>query len=378
MFGWGLSALSALVMAYVAWRGSGVPWIARRVDKRSCWILCTLLWGLMTTGRTLGHGTSFPGSAWLELTGMSLLGVLLLCFTMLFLVELATGFGHWQRNSAPRLRGWALLGGLALSGVASVQGIREPDVVDYQVELPNLPAAREGLVLVVLSDLHLGATLDAQWLEARITQVQALRPDLVLLLGDVFEGHGRPGEQELAMFRNLRAPLGVWAVDGNHERHDSALSPLEEAGLNVLRNAVATPIPGLVLAGWAEAGHPAAKAGEGGWKLPSVGPSEGGLILMSHLPRQAEVAARAGVGLMLSGHTHGGQIWPFGYLVRLAHPVVAGMTQIDGMALLVHRGTGTWGPRMRLWQRGEISRICLMSPSSERAGASAPPMGVPR
>ena len=87
----------------------------------------------------------------------------------------------------------------------------------------------------------------------------------------------------------------------------------------------------------------------------------GALILLSHIPGQAREAARAGVGLMLSGHTHGGQIWPLGYLVGMAFPIAQGMAQIDGMTLVVHRGTGTWGPRMRLWRRSEIARIRLRS-----------------
>jgi len=85
----------------------------------------------------------------------------------------------------------------------------------------------------------------------------------------------------------------------------------------------------------------------------------GATILLSHAPWQTDAAARAGVGLMLSGHTHGGHIWPFGYLVRLAYPYIAGRYDIQGMTMIVSRGTGTWGPRMRLWHRGEIVKVVL-------------------
>ena len=73
-------------------------------------------------------------------------------------------------------------------------------------------------------------------------------------------------------------------------------------------------------------------------------------------------AAQAGVGLMLSGHTHGGQIWPFGSLVRTVYPLIAGRYDIDGMTVIVSRGIGTWGPRMRLWRRGEILKLVLRAP----------------
>lgn len=87
----------------------------------------------------------------------------------------------------------------------------------------------------------------------------------------------------------------------------------------------------------------------------------GAAVLLSHTPWQAREAAAAGAGLMLSGHTHGGQIWPFSYLIRLRYPLLAGRYQIDQMTVIVCRGTGTWGPRMRLWHPGEILSIKLVA-----------------
>ena len=85
-------------------------------------------------------------------------------------------------------------------------------------------------------------------------------------------------------------------------------------------------------------------------------------MFLSHSPLQAERAAEAGAGLMISGHTHGGQIWPYSYLVRKGYPLLAGLYDVNGMPVIVTRGAGTWGPRMRLWKRGEIVRITLRSP----------------
>jgi predicted MPP superfamily phosphohydrolase len=87
----------------------------------------------------------------------------------------------------------------------------------------------------------------------------------------------------------------------------------------------------------------------------------GTVILLSHTPWHTETAARAGVDLMLSGHTHGGQIWPFGYLVRARYPLIGGRYEVGDMTVIVCRGTGTWGPRMRLWRPGEILRVTLRS-----------------
>ena len=97
----------------------------------------------------------------------------------------------------------------------------------------------------------------------------------------------------------------------------------------------------------------------------------GAAILLSHSPLQAGAAAAAGAGLMLSGHTHDGQIWPFGYLVRLSYPLLGGRYEVDGMPVIVCRGTGTWGPRMRLWRPSEILRITLRSGLKDAAKTRA-------
>ena len=95
-----------------------------------------------------------------------------------------------------------------------------------------------------------------------------------------------------------------------------------------------------------------------------AGRPPGATVLLSHTPWQAEEAAKAGVDLMLSGHTHGGQIWPFGYVVKRYYPLIGGRYEVAGVTVIVCRGTGTWGPRMRLWRRGEILRVTLHAKKS--------------
>jgi hypothetical protein len=155
----------------------------------------------------------------------------------------------------------------------------------------------------------------------------------------------------------------VWAVTGNHEYYagvEQCVRLFQDAGYNVLRDAWAEVTPGLVVAGvddltarrqFGRGDHPLERA--------LTNRPSGATILLSHSPWQAEVAAKLGAGLMLSGHTHNGQIWPFSYLVRLRYPLLGGWYKIGSMPVIVCRGTGTWGPRMRLWQPGEIVRIKL-------------------
>jgi predicted MPP superfamily phosphohydrolase len=145
------------------------------------------------------------------------MGVLFLIFISLLAIDLVTVFGFLMPRRAPSLRGWALAAGVALSLVALVQGLRPPVVQSYDVTLKGLPDELDGTVIVAMSDLHLGSQRGERWLADRVAEVNAERPDLVVLLGDIFEGHGPPQGDLLLTFGYLSAPLGVWVVPGNHE-----------------------------------------------------------------------------------------------------------------------------------------------------------------
>ncbi len=363
MFGNVLILAITALHVYVFWRAASVPALRRRVPSGALAAAGTVLWATFLAGRLLGHGSGGAAAATLELLGMGWMAALFLLAVCLAVADLATGFGLLLPGRAPRLRGWALAAGCALTAVALVQGVRPPVVREYEVRLPGLPADADGTTLVALSDLHVGSVLDAGWLEARVAQVHALDPDLVVLLGDLFEGHGPPAGPAAAVLGRLGAPLGVWAVPGNHEFHGDgeALARIEEAGVRVLRDRRAEVRPGLTLAGVEDRSRRSGRGG-GGVSAALAGRPPGAAILLSHAPVRAEEASRAGAGLMLSGHTHGGQIWPFGYLVRLRYPLLAGEYRVSGMTVLVCRGTGTWGPRMRLWHPGEILRVTLRAP----------------
>lgn len=365
MFGVTLVAACTLLYLYVGWRVATLPSVARRLSR---WLLVGVgvaLWAVLSAALILAHDGAGALTGAIEMLGMAAMASLFLVAVPLLVVDIMTGFGLLLRRQAPILRGWALVAGATLSAVALVQGMRPPVISDFEVRLAGLPAALDGTVVVAMSDLHLGAQLDARWLAARVAQVEALHPDLVLLLGDLFEGHGRPPDEMLPALRRLSAPLGVWAVTGNHELHgrdDASRRVVEQAGIQLLRDRWAEVRPGLVLAGVDGRGHErAAEQGDDAVRRALAGRPAGATVFLSHSPGGVETAARAGVGLMLSGHTHGGQIWPFDLVVRRVYPLLAGRYQVEGMTNLVCRGTGTWGPRMRLWRPGEILRVVLRS-----------------
>ena len=363
-----LVTAGTLLQAYVFWRAASVPVIKRCVPRRVLFGLGVVLWVSLFLSFELGHGGSGALARLFELFGMTWLAVLFLASVALLVTDVITGFGFLLPKLAPRLRGWVLLAAGALSVFALLQGMRPPIVRDYQVRFAGLPTNLDGTVLVALSDLHLGSLLGERWLAARVAQVKALRPDIVVLLGDLLEGHGQAEGDLLADFQRLSAPLGVWAVTGNHESHGGRTSSarlLEATGFRVLHDRWAEVRPGLVIAG-VDDRTSRRRAGVGGDPIRQAltGHPPGATILLSHTPWEAEKAAAAGVGLMLCGHTHGGQIWPFDYLTRAVYPLLGGRYEVDGMSVIVCRGTGTWGPRMRLWRPSEILRVRLRTGSA--------------
>lgn len=353
------------MQAYVFWRASSVPFVKERVSRRLLVGVGLALWATYFLGSAVSADLTGALAVPLELWSMTWLAMLFLTSVALLAVDLSTGFGTWMKSAVPRLRAAGLIAGGALSAMALVQGLRPPVIDSYDVHIASLPAALDGTVVVGLSDLHLGSLLGTPWLAARVRQVQAERPDLVVFIGDVFEGHSAPGSDLLAELRHLSAPLGVWGVLGNHEFHAASKDNatfFEAAGIHLLRNAWVELRPGLVLAGVDDA--PASDGSDavvGPLNAALAGRPAGAVLLLSHLPLPADAITGAGVDLMLAGHTHGGQIWPFGYLVRSRFPLFEGRYDLVGSTAIVSRGAGTWGPRMRLWRPAEILRITLRS-----------------
>ncbi len=365
-----------LLNAYVSWRLAGLPWLAAQVGPR--WIAgaLALLWLSYPAARLLSarglHALAQP----VEFVGSSWIGVLFLLFTALLAVDILTLGGWLLPKFAPQLRSGAVLVASALAGFALFQGLRAPVVREHEVVLPGLPREHDGLALVVVSDLHLGALIGEGWLSARIAQIEALQPAAVLIAGDLVDSDLDGATALQPVLKQLRAPLGVWAVLGNHDVYAGAKRVVdfaEGAGVQVLRNRAVEIAPGLHLAGIDD---PATlrRGGSADRRLADAlaAPRTGATILLAHTPdtHTAEAAATAGAGLMLSGHTHGGQIWPFGYLVRARHPLFVGRYEVGAVTVLVGRGTGTWGPRLRLWQPGEILRLRLRAPAPVGAGSA--------
>ena len=349
--------------AYVFARAASVPFLAAHLSRRALLMIVALLWLLLPLAMFLERAHAELPARPIVFAAMSWLGVLFFIVCSLLVVEVVTGGGLLLPKPAPVLRGCALVVAAVLSAGGLVQGLRPPVVTDYEVALAGLPEERDGLVLVEVSDIHLGTLIGERWMARLVDRVNAIKADLVVVDGDLVDGNVNRVEPLLPVLKRLRAPLGVWAVTGNHEFYAGlarCVKLFEDSGYTVLQDRWAEVVPGLVLAGVDDltARRQFGRDGPAVEKALSKRPP-GATVLLSHSPLKADAAAAAGAGLMLSGHTHDGQIWPFGYLVKLAYPLLGGHYQVGGMSVIVCRGTGTWGPRMRLWHPSEIVRITL-------------------
>ncbi len=351
---------------YVFWRLSSIPAIDRHISRKLLVVIAAICWASSLLRRVLDSRDLELLAQPLEMFVMNWLGILFLVFFCLLIVDVFTVFGFFLRGYVPGLRSVGLLVGVLLASVALVQGLRPPVVVDYEVRLAGLPVENDNLEIAVLSDMHVGELIDGHWLASRVEQVNAIHPDMVILLGDLFEGDSRSERQNCMndILQGISARYGVWAVIGNHESHggrESSVRFLEDAGVHVLHNEWSQVQPGIAIGGIDDGGHQQSfsSSSDQAMQMLACRPSGAATVFLSHRPQMTHEIASAGVGLMLSGHTHGGQIWPFNYVVGIVNPFLAGRYEVNNMPLIVSRGTGTWGPRMRLWSPGEILRITL-------------------
>lgn len=295
-------------------------------------------------------------TAWASYTWMGYL-FLFVCVGLVF------DLGHalatllqldWPLEPVPALRTAGLLA-LGLLGYGFIEA-RQIRVEEVNIATPKLAAGR--VTLAQLSDLHLGTMRGRGFLDRVIARLREIDPDIIVATGDIVDGQGDKLAALARQFRSCTAPLGAYAVTGNHEYYaglENSLRFLRDAGFTVLRGE-SVEAGGLVLAG---VDDPSVAASG-----PRAGPdpalaSEDFVVLLKHQP---VVDRDPPFDLQLSGHVHGGQIFPFVYLTRWAYGVRTGLTELaDGRRLYVSRGTGTWGPPIRLFAPPEITLITIAS-----------------
>ena len=271
---------------------------------------------------------------------------------------------------ARAVAGGALLaaGGAAARAVRSATG--EPSVKEVPVKLARLPGQLSGFTLAQISDLHVGPSIREKEVRRVVDLTNALRPDAIVITGDLVDGTVAELRAATDHLGRLSAKHGVFFITGNHEYYSGAgawLAELRRLGIRTLENervALGDRAPGgasLDLAGvydWS-----VARGEDGRW--PALDEALRGrdpdrsLVLLAHQPRGVAEAVAGGVELQLSGHTHGGQIFPWNYVVSAVYPYSKGLYRHGDGQIYVSCGTGYWGPPMRLGAPAEVGKIVL-------------------
>ena len=271
-----------------------------------------------------------------------------------------------------------LLISLLLAALGTHAALRVPSVTPVEIVVPGLPAAWDGLTVAQLSDVHASKTFPGNWLAGVVDAVNAARPDLIVITGDLFDGTPRQRFDDLRPLRRLRAPLGVYACPGNHEYYSglTAWRPrFSSLGILLLENdhvLLRRNGAELILAGLSD------DVAER-FDLPrpdirqALGSTEASLplILMVHRPHlveQLKQLSRPGAALQLSGHTHGGQVFGLDLLVRRVNKgYLRGLYELGPVRLYISTGTALWsGFPLRLGVPSEIPLITLRSPHARQ------------
>jgi uncharacterized protein len=361
----------------------GVPWWTLLAPSAS-WptaviVVGTLLFAAAFAAMPLlmvfGHGRRHID--WAAATGDTLLGAAWVMFVwsllgqLLHLVLLTAGVEDPVRS---RLVAGAVVGVVAiLLTWGYAEAMRVPRVKKVDVSIARLGPGMDGLRVAVITDTHYGPINRARWSAAVVARINELGADLVCHVGDIADGTVEVRELQASPLASANAALSRVYVTGNHEYFSEAegwLDYMESIGWVALHNRHVIVERGgdrLVVAGVDDA--TAQSSGVRGHRADLEAALAGAdatlpVLLLAHQPKQVAQAVLAGVDLQLSGHTHGGQIWPFNFLVRLEQPVVHGLSRhADRTQLYTSRGTGFWGPPFRVFAPSEITLLTLRSPN---------------
>jgi predicted MPP superfamily phosphohydrolase len=358
--------LSALLHLYIGWRivpelpGPLAPWVFSLVLLASAILIPLAFFGRRSRDRARADRYSWAGMLALGLFSILLVLTLLRDGVLLLAWPFAVAqLPHWSAL--------AVVAGAALfMAVGVFNARRTARVREVEVPVAGLPGALEGFTIAQISDIHVGPTIKRPYLQAIVDAVNGLNADAVAVTGDLVDGRVQDLAPDVAPLAQLRSRHGTFFVTGNHEYYSGAdewVAELQRLGVQVLMNEhVVLQHDGarVVMAGVADpsAHHFNPQHRSDPQRALHGAPADAGVrVLLAHQPRSADAAAQAGFDVQLSGHTHGGQYWPWNLFVRLQQPYTAGLHRLKQLWVYTSRGTGYWGPPVRFGAPSEITRL---------------------
>jgi len=351
---------------YVGWRLLSLPVAGEVTARRALLVLLAAGFVSYPMARILERAGVGWFASVLEYSGAVWMGVVFLLMAGFLVADVVTLGGlvlkpwvmHIRTAAATLAAVGAVLGWFA--------GAAAPCQLKVEAPMRGLPAALDGFKIVQISDVHLGSLKGPHWWRTVVDRVHESEPDLVVITGDLIDGDAGTVRRLLPKLVPIESPHGVLTVLGNHEFYAGAEASrgiLRDAGWRVLDNEAVEIQPGLWVAGIPD-DRGSRQTGNPGANLEAAlapVPDGAAVVLLQHAPEREEELATKGIGLLLNGHTHGGQIWPFTYLVRMAYPHDAGVYRVGEMTQVVSRGAGLWGPPMRLFAPADVVVVTLRS-----------------
>jgi uncharacterized protein len=336
-------------------------------------IMCCVVIPLSVRSRSIRNPKLADLLAWVGLLSMGFFSSLFVLTLLRDVVLLAAdGLLSAQQYAslvAPSAR-WTL----ALTAFVTLTGLviarRRPRVVHIDIPVTDLPQALHGFSIAQISDVHVGPTIKRGFVEEVVARVNGLKADLIAVTGDLVDGSVQQLSPHTAPLAGLAARHGAYFVTGNHEYYSGErawTAEIRRLGLQVLKNehvVLRHNGASLVLAGVTDlsAHHfDAAEHSDPAAAMRGAPADAGARILLAHQPNSATAAASAGFDVQISGHTHGGQFWPWNLFVRLFQPFTGGLYRLKNLWIYVSRGTGYWGPPNRFGVPSEITRIRLIT-----------------
>jgi uncharacterized protein len=366
--------LFLVLPAYIGWRLLSAMAIGPKGVFIGATLLaaCCLFVPLSMRTRALRNRKLADRLSWIGLTAMGFFSSL---FVLMLLRELVLLGAHifLSQGQASALIAASAQWTLVLAFFATTIGFflarRKPTVVEVEIPVAGLPNALHGFSIAQISDVHVGPTIKRRFVESIVSQVNDLNADLIAVTGDLVDGSVPQLASHTAPLAHLSARHGVYFVTGNHEYYSGERAWTQEIrrlGLQVLKNEhVVLEHDGasLVVAGVTDVSAHHFDAGQRSDPAAALrgAPTDAGAkILLAHQPSSSAAAASAGFDVQLSGHTHGGQFWPWNLFVRFFQPYTSGLHRWQNLWVYVNRGTGYWGPPNRFGVPSEITRIRLV------------------
>ena len=367
--------LLALLHLYIGWRiAPGLPGTLAPCAFVAVLLASAVLIPLAWFGRRFSHAGSRARADRFSWAGMLALGLssTLLALTLLRDVVLlfAWPLGLLGLLDLAQLPQWSAVAAVAGAALFVAIGLfnarRTARVREVEVPVADLPAALQGFTIAQISDIHVGPTIKRPYLQAIVDAVNHLQADAVAVTGDLVDGRVQDLAPHIAPLAQLRSRHGTFFVTGNHEYYSGAdewVAELRRLGVQVLMNehvVLRHDGASLVLAGVADttAHHFNPRHRSDPQRAIEGAPTDAGVrVLLAHQPRSAQGAAQAGFDVQLSGHTHGGQYWPWTLFVRLQQLYTAGLHRLQQLWVYTSRGTGYWGPPLRFGAPSEITRL---------------------